>query len=132
MGTIYRVTVVEETTDAGGGHVSGETLFELAGRADMVARTAPAALVDALTPTEAPGALAERVMDGAMAALPGGESERPRRPRRTKAQMEADRLAAEQPAAAPAASVMPAAESTVTMPAPAPAAPYNPFGQPAA
>jgi hypothetical protein len=91
MGTIYRVTVVAETTDAQGGYESSETLFELAGGADMVARIAPSALGDALS-AEAPETLADRVMDGA-AAVGAPVEQRPRRPRRTKAQIAADEAA---------------------------------------
>jgi hypothetical protein len=157
MGTIYRVTVVAETTDAQGGYESSETLFELAGGADMVARIAPSALGDALS-AEAPETLADRVMDGAAAAGAPVE-QRPRRPRRTKAQIAADeaavaagfrdaahraeveshdaepRLPHPDPtvAAGMAAAPSPAGPVTAqamagTMPPPPPAGDYNPFG----
>jgi hypothetical protein len=139
MGTIYRVTVVAETTDAQGGYESSETLFELAGGADMVARIAPSALGDALS-AEAPETLADRVMDGA-AAVGAPVEQRPRRPRRTKAQIAADEAAAraageiakeanaaaDYPPATPAGPVT-AQAMAGTMPPPPPAGEYNPFG----
>jgi hypothetical protein len=99
MGTIYRVTVVAETTDDKGGHEGSETLFELAGGADMVARIAPSALADALS-AEAPETLGDQVMDSAAAAGAPVE-QKPRRPRRTKAQIAADEAAARNPASVP-------------------------------
>lgn len=95
MTTIYRVTVVAETTDAGGGYEGSETLFELAGGADIVGRLAPAALVDALLATAVaarePLTVAERVMDAAASAgAPIETAEQTKRKRRTKAEIAAD------------------------------------------
>lgn len=100
----YRVIVLREGTDA------DETLFEIAGPATMVAKLAPAALLDALVGDAAevayPGRdVADRVFDQATAAgaaaeaqatTPSGgpagetEAESTKRKRRTKAQIAAD------------------------------------------
>lgn len=96
---IYRVTVTAEET-APGSDYDSETLFELAGGAELIGRLAPAAVIEAVAQrTEAVRAgLAERVMDAAAAAgapvAPAShpfQGEQPaRRPRRTKAQIAAD------------------------------------------
>lgn len=98
MTTIYRVTVIAETTDTGGGYEGSETLFELAGGADIVGRLAPAALVDALLQTAVaarePLTVAERVMDSAAAAgAPIETAEQTKRKRRTKQQIADDKAA---------------------------------------
>lgn len=99
MGIIYRVTVTAEETTPGSDYDT-ETLFELAGGAELIGRLAPAAVIEAVAQrTEAVRAgLAERVMDAAAAAgapvAPAShpfQGEQPaRRPRRTKAQIAAD------------------------------------------
>lgn len=95
----YRVTVLREGT------TEDETLFEIAGGAVLVGRLVPAALLDVLSADpEAQGeperSLADRVFDSAVSA--GAEAEqdaaddsagRPRRTRRTKAQIAADKAA---------------------------------------
>jgi hypothetical protein len=100
MATIYRVTV---TTENEGDY---ETLFELAGGPTLIGKLAPDAIIEAIaTRTEAVHAnVAERVMDGAMAAMPApdgtpapqapaGEGDKPKRSRRTRAQIAADEAA---------------------------------------
>jgi hypothetical protein len=95
----YRVTVLREGT------TEDETLFEIAGGAVLVGRLVPAALLDVLSADpEAQGeperSLTDRVFDSAVSA--GAEAEqdaaddsagRPRRTRRTKAQIAADKEA---------------------------------------
>jgi hypothetical protein len=104
MGTIYRVTVVAETTDTGGGYEGSDTLFELAGGADIVGRLAPAAVVDALLQANDTDAvrqtlpLAERVMDSAAAAgapivASADTPEQAKRKRRTRQQIADDNTA---------------------------------------
>jgi hypothetical protein len=105
MADIYRVSIVRENSD--GAEFESETLFEVAGGLGVVATVAPGALVDALRAAneQAPAALAERVMDSAVPTTHPFQGEPPaktRRPRRTNAQIAADKLAAEQ-ASAPGA-----------------------------
>lgn len=97
MATIYRVTVTRIEDD-----VYAETLFELAGGADIVGRLAPAALVDALLQTAVaarePLTVAERVMDSAAAAgapvvTSADTPEQAKRRRRTKQQIADDKAA---------------------------------------
>jgi hypothetical protein len=105
----YRVIVLRE------GKAEDETLFELAGSASLLARLAPGALLEAMdedgdaravqqydegraTAAAAPSAsVADRVFDSAVAAgdaaqAQGGDAPA-RRPRRTKAQIAADKEA---------------------------------------
>jgi hypothetical protein len=105
MATIYRVTVVAETTDDKGGYENSETLFELAGGAAMVAMIAPDATRMALNGAVEPGrTLADAVFDNAVTAA-GGQPillteqtapvEPPKAPRnrRSKAEIAADKEA---------------------------------------
>lgn len=106
MGVIYRLTVVKETTDPGGGYEGDETLFELAGSATMLGRIAPSAVLDALIADEHSGGapaqqqvLADKVWDAAVAngTVPAGtpseapQPEAPKRTRRTKQQIAEDK-----------------------------------------
>jgi hypothetical protein len=95
----YRVTVLREGT------TEDETLFEIAGGAVLVGRLVPAALLDVLSADpEAQGeperSLADRVFDSVVSAgaaaeaqANGDAAEGPKRTRRTKAQIAADKEA---------------------------------------
>lgn len=105
MGTIYRVTVLREGT------TEDETLFELAGSASLLARLAPGALLEAMDEDGDARAvqqydegraasIANRVFDSAVSAgaaaeaqANGDAAEGPKRTRRTKAQIAADKEA---------------------------------------
>jgi hypothetical protein len=109
MATLYRVTVVAETTDDKGGYEGSETLFELAGGAAMVAMIAPDATRMALNGAVEPGrTLADAVFDNAVTAAGGqpilpteqtaptfrdAEPVKQTRNRRSKAQIAADKEA---------------------------------------
>lgn len=102
----YRVIVLREGAEA------DETLFEIAGSAARVARIAPGALIDVLAEDSESWAdgqraaqaasVADRVFDAAVAAGADAEAEqdaadeaagKPKRTRRTKAQIAADKEA---------------------------------------
>lgn len=98
MATTYRVTVIRE------GATEDETLFEIAGSANLVQSIVPGVLDVVLSErADAPErSLADRVFDSAVAAGADAEAEqdradeaagKPRRPRRTKAQIAADKEA---------------------------------------
>lgn len=98
MATTYRVTVIRE------GATEDETLFEIAGSANLVQSIVPGVLDVVLSErADAPErSLADRVFDGAVAAGADAETEqdradeaagKPKRNRRTKAQIAADKEA---------------------------------------
>jgi hypothetical protein len=161
VGVIYRVTVVKETTDNGGGYEGDETLFELAGSATMIARIAPTAIMDALItdehvqggmaagPVPQQQVLADRVWDAAVAngTVPAGtptEADRvavdkPKRTRRTKQQIAEDEAREKQQAAlqehtnsAAQGGPGPVVTTTFEGAAPVPTAPVEPTAPPAA
>jgi hypothetical protein len=158
VGVIYRLTVVKETTDMGGGYEGDETLFELAGSATMLGRIAPSAVLDALIADEHSGGapaqqqvLADRVWDAAVAngTVPAGtptEADRvaidkPKRTRRTKQQIAEDEAREKQQAALQAHTNSAAqggpgpvgvADASVIASSPVPTAPVEATAPPAA
>jgi hypothetical protein len=130
----YRVTIVRESGN--GDDYETETMLEVAGGALRVARTVQRELADIFEDEGVVGNLAsggivaERVMDAARDAGapvdPFRQSEvKPRRPRRTKAQIEADEKAARENAeksAQPATDPLHTADDQA---APVPAAPVE-------
>lgn len=123
----YRVIVMRE------GETKDETLFELSGSAVLVARLVPGALLDVLSADpDAQGAPDEQAQEDAADEAAG----RPKRTRRTKAQIAADEAAkaagfrdAAHQAEVTATSVPAPTPDTGTAGTPTtPSPPYNPFG----
>lgn len=118
MGSMYRILI------EGG---DGETVADLTAPVEMLAQFAPEAVARLLR--EATPETNEQGVSAALADT-ASEQSRQRRPRRTKAQMEADRLAAEQ------SSALASMTDDGSVPGPAPmamdgpaeVAAYNPFG----
>lgn len=161
MSVVYRVTVEHTEYDDEGMSVRSEMLFEAASPSaerligyapnEVLAALETAATLDAaerspLRVAQGPGDLDE--LRSAVEANPhglhvvpepaGGEEEKPRRKRRTKAEIEADKAAAElatqqQASAAPIpdgpAPAAPAPEPPAAEPPAAPAPAWNPFAK---
>ena len=110
MGVKYRVMVIRETeTDD---EVSSERLVELAAPVEMLRQFAPSAVAAALGTSAMDAALTTRIDPE-----PEAQADRPKRARRTKAEMEAARAAEA------------GAEEKVAEPQPmAMEGGYNPFG----
>jgi hypothetical protein len=89
MGDLYRVIVFRETPDENGDDVS-ETMIELAAPREMLAQFAPQAVAAALGTTAQDAEPSKMAMEGP-AETP--EQATQRRKRRTKAEMEAARMA---------------------------------------
>jgi hypothetical protein len=135
MGDIYRVTIVRESGT--GESYESETVFEVAGGSALVARIAPGALSDAL---RAAGEQVPEVLQQQGPAPVGAvdiqDADKPKRNRRTKAQIAADeaaqaagfRDAAHQAEAAAQQAGQPTTETAPIPPSePAPPAPVQSF-----
>jgi hypothetical protein len=111
MGQRYRLEVIA----IGTGSELDETLGAIEGSAELVAALAPTVIETALADETGESVTVEQVATGATGP------EQPKRKRRTKAEIAADKLAAEQ-GTAPVAPAAPApAVESVPAPAPAPA-----------
>lgn len=136
MAKIYRISLIEEDGDEYG------TLFELAGSVAMLGAAAPGALAAALA--ECGIEVAEASTTGSASYFadaagngPAGSPVKPQRTRRTKAQMAADRAAAEAASVTTEAEQVVAASVPVDEPTPEQlanaamgplaSAPYDPF-----